>query len=145
MIIDKRHNINKYRNKENTQTHTYANKWRLHILNCQSWLSKNAFSSGSVMFSQNLAAVRNITPSTKIETINYHWPEMYCTPSHSSSPKYVQMKENGHRLGARSFKTMGNFSCMQTVILQNPTQPCDFPQGTRMQLVHVAHNCIIDI
>lgn len=40
---------------------------------------------------------------------------------------------------------MGNLGYMQEVILQNPTQPCDFPQGMRIQLVHVAHNCIIDI
>lgn len=67
---------------------------------------------------------------------------MYCTLSHSFSPKHVRTKEKGHRLGPCSFKSMGNFGFMQEVILQNPTQPHDLPQGTRMQLVHVARNCI---
>lgn len=67
---------------------------------------------------------------------------MYCTLSHSFSPKHVRTKEKGHRLGPCSFKSMGNFGFMQEVIFQNPTQPHDLPQGTRMQLVHVAHNCI---
>ncbi len=103
------------------------------------------------MFSQNLTAVRNITPKPARKTnFNQNSNNQLSLTRNvlhtiSFTPKHVQMKENGHRLGPCSFKSKGNFGYIQEVILQNSTQPCDFPQGTKMQLVHVAHNCILDI
>lgn len=122
--------------------HIYANKWRVHIRNCQSCLCKNAFSSGSVMFSQYLTADGNIThcalqTTFNIETIIYHWPEMYCTLSDSFSQICTK---NKNRQGCHCFNSM------------------DLPEVSHSQtfsyfwvkmsnwrwLVHVAHNCITD-